>query len=135
MALDSYRRPIFVLVPPQLLAAAFVYTSSLYTNRLNLFKSAGIGVVDRARESLTAKSDSQVLGLHLSPQVATSPSQSKQIASVLSVTGKEFLEREFRETSLLANQNWLTLFPRCSLNLEDVHRLAAILLEDLFEGE
>ena len=40
VALDSYRRPICFVVPPQLLAATLVYTSELYVLRLALFKAS-----------------------------------------------------------------------------------------------
>ena len=40
LALDTYRRPVCFVVPPQLMAATLVYVSELFILRLALFKAS-----------------------------------------------------------------------------------------------
>ena len=130
VALDSYRRPFIFVVPPQLLAASLVYISETLLLRLALFKATNHMAISVEKEKLGStvrEQDAFILGFK-SPQ-ANSSSLS------MPMTGLQVLKNDFclTENSLLG-KDWLSFFPRCSLCLDDVLKLASIFIEDTFYG-
>ena len=108
------------MVPPQLFAATLVYMSETLLLRLALFKATNhmAITVEKERLASTAKEqDAFMLGF------TGSHANNSSLSTPL--TGLQVLKNDLylTENSLLGKE-WLSFFPKCSLCLDDVLKLA-----------
>ena len=129
LAFDCYRRPVCFVVPPQLLGATLVYLSELFVLKSSLFKAANHQTVQSELQKFVSTEHAvKLLGF-------TSPNHTSSRA-VQSLIGHQVLQLDLgqeADTSLCDREGiWLGEFPQCTIQVQDVHSLAAVFLEDVF---